>query len=196
MIALLQGKIIENKNSELLIMTSGGVGYRINASLSALKKFQVNQEAHIETYLVVREDALELFGFADTEEKHLFQHLLQVSGIGPKTSLHVLSLGSVMDISQAIARGDVTYLTKVSGIGKKTAERMVVELKTKMETFGSGGLETGTVTNPGTTALNDVMAGLEALGYSGVEAREVIQKLDAQGKTSEQLLREALQMMR
>jgi Holliday junction DNA helicase RuvA len=196
MIAYLKGDIIK-KEEKSIILNVNGVGYKVYCNVASLP-LPAGEGPGMGVFIhtVVREDALELFGFADTEEKHLFQHLLQVSGIGPKTALHVLSLGSVMDISQAIARGDVTYLTKVSGIGKKTAERMVVELKTKMETFGSGGLETGTVTNPGTTALNDVMAGLEALGYSGVEAREVIQKLDAQGKTSEQLLREALQMMR
>ena len=195
MIALLHGKIIDNKNGELLLLTSGGVGYRINASVKAQELFLVGQEVIIETYLVVREDALELFGFAEKQEKNLFQHLLHVSGIGPKTALHVLSLGSVADISGAIAEGDVTYLTKVSGIGKKTAERIVVELKSKMDELGgwSGTSATSKVSN---SVVHDVIAGLEALGYSGLEAREVVKKMEVSGKTSEQLLREALQMMR
>ena len=89
MISLLHGKIIDNKNGELILLTSGGVGYRINASLGAAGQFQIGQEALIETYWGVREDALELFGFATKEEKKLFQYLLQVYGIGPKTALHV-----------------------------------------------------------------------------------------------------------
>lgn len=195
MISHLHGKIIDNKNGELILLTSGGVGYRINASLGAAGQFQIDQEALIETYLVVREDALELFGFATKEEKKLFQYLLQVSGIGPKTALHVLSLGSVGDISSAIARGDVSYLTKVSGIGKKTAERIVVELQSKLKEYGAHNAESG-ISNEQGGVLNDVADGLEALGYSGVEVREVIKKLDPHSKTSEQLLREALQMIK
>lgn len=195
MISILSGKILDNKNGELVLLTSGGVGYRINASVSALETFPVGHEVAIETYLVVREDALELFGFADKEEKSLFQHLLQVSGIGPKTALHVLSLGSVAEISSAIARGDVVYLTKVSGIGKKTAERIVVELSSKLKEHTLSTVEARNLTSS-SGVLQDVADGLEALGYSGLEAREVIKKLDVNGKTSEQLLKEALQMMR
>lgn len=194
MIAVLRGKIIDNKNSELVLLTSGGVGYRINASLKALEQFQVEKEVEIETYLVVREDALELFGFAGKEEKRLFTQLLQVSGIGPKTALHILSLGSVADISSAIGNGDVTYLTKVSGIGKKTAERIVVELQSKLKEYSLEHAESGIMLEG--SVLHDVADGLEALGYSALEAREVVKKLDAGGKTSEQLLKQALQMMK
>jgi Holliday junction DNA helicase RuvA len=194
MIAVLQGKIIDNKNSELVLLASSGVGYRINASLRALEQFLIGKEVEIETYLVVREDALELFGFADKEEKRLFVQLLQVGGIGPKTALHILSLGTVGDISSAIGKGDVTYLTKVSGIGKKTAERIVVELQSKLKEYSQQYTESD-IPHAG-SVLNDVADGLEALGYSALEAREVIKKLDSEGKTSEQLLKQALQMMK
>ena len=109
-----------------------------------------------------------------------------MSGIGPKSALHLLSLGTVEEISNAISAGDVDYLTKVSGVGRKTAERIVVELKSKMGEVGatqSIGLNEN---------LADVIAGLESLGYTAQQAREAIKKLNVIGKNSEQLMREAL----
>jgi Holliday junction DNA helicase RuvA len=128
MISLLQGKIIANNQTEVVLLTAGGVGYKILVSPRAAEVCVLGNEVQLETYLVVREDALELFGFENTRERELFKHFLSVSGVGPKTALHLLALGSVEDITRAVGRGDVAYLTKVSGIGKKTAERIVVDL--------------------------------------------------------------------
>jgi len=188
MISFLQGKIISNRNGQVTILTSGGVGYSVFATLAGLEKWTINNEEAILTYLVVRENAMELYGFIDEEERDLFLRLIQVSGVGPKTALHILSLGTTEEISSAIARGDLNYLTKISGIGRKTAERILVELKDKILSMlgGEKDREVGGV-------LGDVVDGLIALGYQASVAREVVKKIDPQGKTTEQILKEALQ---
>lgn len=194
MIALISGRVVTNSGSEAIIMTAGGVGYRVMVSPSAASLCVVGNEVALETYLVVREDVLDLFGFANESEKKLFKNLVSVSGVGPKTALHFLSLGSVAEIALAIGRGDLEFLTKVSGIGKKTAERIVVELREKMtkeqKSFGEVAL------GGDNAAVNDVVEALITLGYSALQARDVVKQLDAKNKTSEQLLREALQKIR
>lgn len=191
MIALLQGKIISNNGTDLVIMTSGGVGYKVAASPLVAAKALPGTEASLETYLVVREDALELYGFGSTSEKELFKNCLSVSGIGPKSALNILKLGSVEEITLAIARGDIAYLTKVSGVGKKTAERLVVELRGK----AAKGLSEEELVKPA-GMLGDVVEALMTLGYSAEQARDAAKALKPEGKTSEQLLREALQFVK
>ena len=196
MISLLQGTVIARGNEGLVIMTAGGVGYTLRVSPAAVASAAPGAAVTIETHLVVREDALELFGFASAAEKELFKSFLTVSGVGPRTALHLLSLGSVEEITLAIGRGDVEYLTKVSGIGKKTAERIVVDLKSKvakgLKESGISNLETGTKTD----AQTDVIDAMVTLGYSVLDARELVKKLDPVGKNSEQLRREALRAVR
>ena len=174
-------------------MTGGGVGYKLLASPSAAKLCSVGSNITIDTYLIVREDDLILFGFGNGQERELFKQFLSVSGVGPKTALHLLELGSVEEITLAVGRGDVAYLTTVSGIGKKTAERIVVDLKSKVKnqlTMNNEQLA------PVGDALTDVIDALVTLGYSVLQARDVAHKLDGSGKTSEQLLREALRIIR
>ena len=172
-------------------MTSGGVGYRVLASPNAAQMCSVGYDVTLEVYLSVKEDALDLFGFAGPAERELFKNFLTVSGIGPKTALHLLSLGSVEEITLAIGRGDIEYLTKVSGIGRKTAERIIVELKSKV---AKDMQDAGVVIQ--SDALTDVIDGLVTLGYSVLQARDAVKKLDPNGKTSEQLLREALRVIK
>ncbi|MBI5728929.1 MAG: Holliday junction branch migration protein RuvA [Candidatus Magasanikbacteria bacterium] len=193
MISLIHGKIISHHGEEVTILTSGGVGYHVKASPTALAECRVGSDIQLDTYLVVREDALELFGFANIAEKELFKNFLTVSGVGPKTALHLLALGSVEETTLAIGRGDVEYLTKVSGIGKKTAERIVVDLKSKV----AKGLKDSGVNIPAVNdAVSDVIDGLVTLGYSVLQARDAVKNLDPKGKTSEQLLREALRAVK
>ncbi len=190
MISLIKGKITENNGEQITVLTSGGVGYEILVNTNGASYFKIGAEMEVLTYLSVRENSMELFGFKSKEERSLFEKLLLVSGIGPKTALRILSLGSVEEISSAISRSDVTYLTKVSGMGKKTAERLVVELKNKL---GAG----NDVVSNGEYGgeIGDVIEGLMTLGYSGTQARDTVQKLQANGKTSEQLMKEALKML-
>ena len=190
MISLIKGKIIENNGEQIVLMTAGGVGYEIMVNTNGASHFKTGMETEVLTYMSVRENSMELFGFKNKEEKDLFEKLLLVSGIGPKTALHILSLGSVGEITSAIARADVSYMTKVSGIGKKTAERIVVELKNKVGAVKDLNLGEGLGTE-----LGDVVEGLISLGYSGSQARETVQKLQAEGKTSQQLMKEALKML-
>lgn len=190
MISIIKGKILDNNLGKMVVLTSGGVGYTVNVNpLSSAWK--IGQEAEVLTYLSVRETAMDLYGFANETERNLFSKFLLVSGIGPKTALHLLSLGSVEEISGAINRGDLAYLKRVSGIGGKTAERLVVELKGKLnsrsKTSGISEVEDG---------LADVVDGLIALGYNENEAREAVKKLDTKNKNTQQLLREALQKVK
>jgi Holliday junction DNA helicase RuvA len=189
MISVVTGTVLGKQGNSITILTSGGVGYEVLVNSNSAHIWQVGQVVSILTYLAVRENALDLYGFANVQEKQLFEKFLLVSGIGPKTALHLLSVGTVQEISTAISRGDLTYLTKVSGIGKKTAERILVELKSKMapDATGLGEFE---------GVLADVIEGLGALGYSIAEARNAVKDLDALGKSSEQLLREALQRIK
>lgn len=192
MISIIQGKVISKNNNEVVIMTPGGVGYRVMASPNALKDSMVGNDVTINTYLSVKEDAMDLFGFASLGEKELFKNFLTVSGVGPKTALHLLELGTAEEITLAIGRSDVDYLTKVSGIGKRTAERIVVELKNKV---AKGMSEAGVKIVAG-DAMSDVIDALVTLGYSALQARDVVKNIDSKGKNSEQLLREALKMIK
>jgi len=188
MISYIQGKIISKSLAGITVLTPGGVGYKIFVKPTEIDKFQIEQEVNFLTYLIVREAIMDLYGFESEEERELFTHFLNVSGIGPKSALHLLSLGSVGEISNAISSGDVDYLTKVSGVGRKTAERIVVELKEKI---GSGLASSSTgIRDIG--GLGDVIEGLVAVGYTVQQAREAVKTLDADGKSSEELMREAL----
>jgi Holliday junction DNA helicase RuvA len=197
MISFIQGKIIKKGEDSVTILTSGGVGYDVNcrmqpssrAQAEGIAECRIGDGVGLYTYLAVRENAMELYGFEKEEERELFLKFLDVSGVGPKTAMHLLSLGTVDEISSAIGRGDVDYLTKVSGIGKKTAERIVVELKSKVQksvkSIKSGDGE----------VLGDVVGALVGLGYSREEAREAVKELDSAGKDSGKLLKEALKRL-
>lgn len=184
MISIISGKVISNNGAELVIMTGGGVGYKIAATPALAKAAKLGAEISADVYLAVREDAMDLYGFADNGERRLFKQLLSVSGIGPKSAMHILALGEAKDIESAIGRGDVAYLTKVSGIGKKTAERVVVELKSKLADFGSAG----------GGKMGEVVEGLISLGYSSSDARDAVKDLPTD-LPSEKMLREALKRL-
>lgn len=188
MISFIQGKIISKKQNSLTVLTAGWVGYEVGLQANKLEKLKVGNEVGLHTYLAVRENAMELYGFENENEKELFLNFLNVSGIGPKTAMHLLSLGTVDEISNAIGRGDVAYLTNVSGIGKKTAERIVVELKSKVGERGTGNGEQGGV-------LGEVVQALIGLGYSAEEARGVVKDLKSDGKDAGKLVKEALRKL-
>jgi holliday junction DNA helicase RuvA len=131
MIARLRGKPVAN-TPEGLILDVGGVGYLVHATPAAVRKGDSADEITVETYTHVREDALQLYGFADRSERELFVQLLAVNGIGPKVALAIVSGSPVADLRRAIARGDSARFQAIPGIGKKTAERIVLELKEKL----------------------------------------------------------------
>jgi len=189
MISYLIGKLINKENNKICILTAGGVGYEVNLPTFLFLELKKDTEISLPVYLAVRENSQELYGFKDLAQKDLFLKFLEVSGIGPKSALHLLSLGTVEEISSAIARGDIEYLTKVSGVGKKTAERIVVELKSKMSELGTRNSELGT------GQMGEVVEALVSLGYSKEEARETVKSLDSKDKTSEELLKLAFKVL-
>jgi Holliday junction DNA helicase RuvA len=185
MIGSIKGKIILKKEKFILIDVSG-VGYKafVSPSDSAFMK-KVEDEVFLWTYLHVREDALDLFGFSEYTELEFFQMLLNVSGIGPKSALTILSIATVETLKKAIGSGDISYLTKISGIGKKTAEKIVIELRDKLEDSGADSNLQGEL---------DALEALKSLGYSQAEAREALKKVPADADTNTKV-REALKIL-
>lgn len=189
MISYISGVVKAKGKSDVTILTSGGIGYEINIANSFFADLKIGQEVEIFTYLKVAESALDLFGFRNLEEKNFFELLISVKGLGPRGALNILALGSIDEIQDAISRADVAYLTKVSGIGRRTAERLVVELKNKIvRSLKTNNLEQELVGDK----LADVVEALIAMGHSKDEAREIVKSLDVKDKSVEVLLKEAL----
>ena len=184
MISRLRG-VPTGRSTEGLVLDVGGVGYLVAATPSVLRRAEVGTEVVVETYLHVREDALQLYGFADAAERELFVHLLGVSGIGPKVALAVVSSAPPGDLRRAIALGDAARFQAIPGIGKKTAERIVLELKGSLaeaiEPIGS------VVVSPDLVA-RDALVGL---GYSVAEAEQALARVDPD-LAPEERVREAL----
>ncbi len=173
MIARLRGRPV-GRTAEGLVLDVHGVGYLVAATPSVLRRAGTGTELTVETYLHVREDALQLYGFADADERELFRHLLTVSGVGPKVALAVVSGSPAADLRKAIALGDHARFQAIPGIGKKTAERIVLELREKL----------GTVGEPSVAAVGEAPAHLVArdalveLGYSVVDAELALADVD------------------
>ena len=168
MISCLKGELY-NKSPDTVIIMVNGVGYEVFLSSASLEKLpQMGEEVFLHIYTHVREDALTLFGFADTDEKKMFLLLINVSGVGPKLALSILSGISPQDLARAIATKDVTRLTGLSGVGKKTAERLCLDLKDKVGFGGSGDEELPDFTTGSQTVGSkekDVISALVNLGY-------------------------------
>jgi len=190
MIAYLNGQILAKSNN-YLILGVNSIGYRlfIGESLRAEVKIGDKKEFYISHQ--VREDASDLYAFRNIVELELFELLLSVSGVGPKSALGVLSIASVDDVKEAVARGDAALLTKVAGIGKKTAERVVLELKNKLvKNLGSGPSSFDLA--PG---LSDELDALMSLGYSLPDARFALQDLDPVLSDSGERIKAALKKL-
>ncbi len=187
MIGYIEGKIL-HKDERVLILLVNGVGYTVAVTPPTLVQAIIGDNTTLWTHLAVREDALDLYGFVHQEELALFRLLIGVSGIGPKSALNVLSLADVSTLARAIASGDGSYLTKVSGIGKKIAEKIVLELKEKMNAFA---VDEHEVPHAETEALD----ALEALGYSPRDTRELVRVLAKEHTTTEAIIRKALQTL-
>ena len=198
MIAFIEGKVAE-KNPGELVINAGGVGFSLmcsNATLAAAPG--KNEVWRCYTVMNVREDAMELFGFATTQERTMFKRLCSVTGVGAKTALGVLSALSVRDLSIAIVTGDVTALSRAPGIGKKTAQRIVLELKDKVEQQDVSASVSGVkapVSTPVTSAQQEAQAALQALGYTSAEAARAINLVRDQADTVDKLIMLALRQM-
>ena len=170
MIAQLRGKPVR-RGPEGLVLDVGGVGYLLHATPRALAQAGRSKDVTVETYLHVREDALQLYGFADTAERELFEQLLSVSGVGPKVALAIVSGSTPAELRRAIAREDTARFEAIPGIGRKTAQRVVLELK------GSLAVE---AEEPSADGDGHVVArdALVELGYSVVDAESVLAAID------------------
>jgi holliday junction DNA helicase RuvA len=196
MIALVAGQVAVRRPDHIVIETAGGVGYRLAVSVETLRQVPaVGREVSLLTHLVVREDALSLYGFATEEERDLFGLLVSVQSVGPKMALAVLGGGTPRDLVAALAAGDTARLQAVPGIGKRTAERIVVELREKVAgdvpgLSGAAGRESDTDGDPRRMARD----GLLELGYAPAEADALLR--DAAGQSPEELLQGALRAAR
>jgi len=190
MISFLRGKII-NKGDGYIILEVANVGYQVFITPIMFAEIDIGQEIEMYTHQYVREDALDLFGFGSMDELELFRLLISISGIGPRSAIGVLSIAKTEDIKQSIASGDASLLTKVSGIGRKTAERVVLELKEKIGAINSGSGEKGL----GTIANSDEIDALIALGYSASQARQALSEIDPKIKDSGDKIRAAFKKL-
>lgn len=198
MIAHLRGKLIE-KHPGQIILDTGGVGYDVTIPVSTFTKLpDIGQEASVFIHTHVREDALALFGFATKEEKNVFEKLIGVSGIGPKLAVTILSGLATADLVDAIRSGDLARLTRTPGVGKKTAERMVVELRDKLDLL-PGAEPKKIAAAPALSELEqDVLSALMNLGSQRPAAEAAILKLKSNGAPPdfETYFRRALELVR
>ena len=197
MITFIEGKVAEKNAGELVMMSAGGVGFSLmcsNATLSAAPGKGETWRCY--TVMNVREDAIELFGFASRQEREMFRRLCTVTGVGAKTALGVLSALPMRELSIAIVTGDVAALSRAPGIGKKTAQRIVLELKDKVEQQDvSAPGAAAPVSAPVGSAQQEAQAALQALGYTAAEAARAVNLVRDQATTVDQLIMLALRQM-
>jgi Holliday junction DNA helicase RuvA len=188
-IASVRGEVLVRRPDHVVI-ESGGVGYRLTVSAESLKAVPASgREAILHAQLVVRDDSMQLYGFASEEERDLFCHLTSVSGIGPKVAIAVLSAGTPRELLRAIAAGDAKRFQAVGGVGKRTSERLIVELREKV----AGQLEEGVpalASGPDDDPRSLARDGLMHLGYTLPEAEQLLE--GAAGETPEELIGAAL----
>ena len=185
MIGSIKGKIILKKD-KFVIVETGGLGYKVSVSPETILKTKINEQILFWTHLHVREDAQDLYGFLEYEELEFFELLIGVSGIGPKGALVILGVAPVETLKKAISTGDTSYLTKISGIGRKTAEKMVLELREKV------GKDNG---DKSLAQEIDIMEALKSLGYSQHEVRESLKKISGNEMSVNTKIKEALKIL-
>lgn len=173
MISRISG-IIEELGGNYAIIDVSGVGYKLFVTADTLHSLKTGGRGKFYTYMAVREDAHDLYGFTKKSDQEFFELLISVSGIGPKSALNILSLASGETLAGAIRTGSTAHLTKISGIGKKTAEKIVLELRDKLGSMQSYGHDGGPA---GMASDIDAIEALRALGYDADEAREALKKV-------------------
>lgn len=197
MIGRLRGLLVW-KQPPYLMIDAHGVGYELEASLTTFQTLpDTGAEVTLLTHLTVREDAHTLYGFANPAERSLFRHLIRVTGIGPRLALLILSGMSVDLFSRCVRDGDTASLTRLPGVGKKTAERLIIEMRDRIGELGLHSatvrLSAGQITPPEASPVEDAISALVALGYKLPEASRMVQSFDTDGLTSEAIIRSALQ---
>ncbi len=193
MIGHLRGRLT-SKHPPLLVVDVGGVGYEVEAPMSTFYGLpSVGADVQLLTHLVVREDAHVLFGFGSERERSLFRELIKVSGVGPRIALGILSGASVDEFHRCVEAQDVAALTRIPGIGRKTAERLIVEMKDRLKALGGATFAPGAGTGTAPAgAQAEAFSALVALGYKPAEVTRLLQGVDPAVTTTEELIRHAL----
>ena len=197
MISQINGKLI-SLNEGFVIIELGGLGLKVNMSTSSIRNFKLNEIISLFTHMHVREDALDLFGFINESSKKLFLMLISISGIGPKLAMTILSGIDPEKLKTCIISGDVKTLTSISGVGAKTAKRIIIELKDNFSNVDDENL--GFNDEKDSEISNNILNALISLGYSEIESKKVIEKLnlfspDQNDKRIETLIKEALDLL-
>lgn len=197
MIYSLKGKI-SRVDDNIIVVDVNGVGYEVCCSFNSIDDLTRKQDSIVYTYMAVREDAVSLFGFSSLEEKRMFMHLISVSGIGPKMAISILSGMSAQGLASAVVNQNVSVLTKIKGLGKKTAERIVLELKEKVDAVVKQGpspmdgfenlIEEVTFTNE----MNDAVAVLIELGIKKEEAVKLVKQKSEPNDKADVIIRKCL----
>ena len=200
MIGRIKGSLLSKHPPELLVDVHG-VGYEMEAPMSTFYQLpKVGEEVVLHTHMVVREDAQLLYAFYSTGERKLFRDLIRINGVGPKLGLTILSGISARDFARAVREGDAAALTGLPGVGKKTAERLIVELRDKLsddmtpvsdDSTGAFSVAAGHQPSP----VSDAVSALTALGYKAQEASRMVRAVDSAGLETEAIIRAALQGM-
>jgi Holliday junction DNA helicase RuvA len=186
MIGSIKGKI-SHKAASFIIIDTGSVGYKVFVTPLLMAGLKMGQDLDLVIHTYVREDQITLYGFSTLAELEFFELLLTVSGVGPKSALGIMSLAAVEMIKSAIASGDASVFTKVAGIGRKTAERVIVELREKLKAEGS--------TTPLAAEHSDALAALVALGYREPEARDALKTVPKETANLQEKIKIALKRL-
>ncbi|MFA5773528.1 MAG: Holliday junction branch migration protein RuvA [Candidatus Paceibacterota bacterium] len=189
MIARLEGSIV-HLTEKFLIIDVSGVGYKLYVTTEALTSSLLGEHASFWVYTAVRENSIDLYGFKNTNEMFFFELLLDVSGIGPRSALLILAIAPIDTLKRAIATGDTGYLNKVSGIGRKTAEKIIVELRDKLQDYKNDDNTPGLLRDE-----SDIVEALKSLGYSQNEARDALKKVPPTTLGTNARIKEALQVL-
>lgn len=200
MIRFLRGTYLYYEAGSIVLETSTGIGFRVFVSdTSSLLNYREGDEIEVYTYLQVKEDGMNLFGFADTEGLKLFELLITVNGVGPKAALAIMSLGTPNQIKGVIAAGDSASISQAQGVGKKTAERVILELSDKVDVLPINGDEIGRVgiksNIPGSAERSEAIIALTTLGYTKKEAESAVGSVTDEGLKSEEYIKKALKYL-
>jgi Holliday junction DNA helicase RuvA len=190
MIGYIEGKVIAKDERGVIILTRSGVGYLVSVNKNTFEKIEVDSDYSLWIHTVVREDTLDLFGFKDESDLKFFKLLTSVSGIGPRSALNILSLADLATIIHAITNRDASYLTKVSGIGKKNAEKIIIELCDKLDGFNFTNTESQNTSNE-----SEALLALESLGYNMRDTRQIVREIAKEDLSTQDIIKAALKQL-
>ncbi len=198
MISYLFGKVKNINEKSLTIMTSGGVGYSVFSTVNTLFTLKEDSEAEMLIHTVVKDDAIDLYGFTNEEELLMFERLITVSGVGPRSALNILSVSSTQNIAIAVENGDANLLSGIPGVGKKSCEKIVIELKGKLSKFIIENRDTNNKNN--LLEENDARLALVSLGYSEKDinnaVKEAKENKDFEKMKANEIIKEVLKYLR